>query len=77
MSPSTSGRVLSVIAGALRGAERRKKHRAHTEDALAKRWRLLPDVEAPEQQSDVIPLLDGWIRRLERQAGDDPAVRSR
>ena len=63
---------LTVIAGAL--ARGQKPKLSPVQDAIAKRWRMgaatLPE---PAQTPDVIPLLDGWIRRLERDAGPDPA----
>jgi hypothetical protein len=65
---------LSVVAGALARGQKPKNSQA--QDAIAKRWRLgaaAPIEEAPENQ-DVIPLLEGWIRRLEREAGPDPAA---
>ena len=59
---------LVVVAGALpRGA---KPKVTRSQDALAKRWRSSAETAAPEKQ-DVIPLLDGWIRRLEREAGGE------
>ena len=57
---------LVVVAGALpRGAKPKI-----AQDALAKRWRNTESAATPERQ-DVIPLLDGWIRRLEREAGGE------
>ena len=66
-----SERELNVVAGALgRGS---KPKAAQLPDALAKRWRA-PSVESDPNPSrqDVIPLLAGWIRRLEREAGAEP-----
>jgi hypothetical protein len=67
-------RPLVVIAGAL--SRKRKAKAAQLPDGIAKRWRLeagqLPRSE-PLESRDVIPLLDGWIRRLEREAGPDQA----
>lgn len=70
-------RPLVVIAGAL--SRKRKAKAAQLQDGIAKRWRLeepggsqLPRGE-PVESRDVIPLLDGWIRRLEREAGPDQA----
>ena len=58
---------LVVVAGSLpRGA---KPKTSRPQDALAKRWRTPPDDVANNKPQDVIPLLDGWIRRLEREAG--------
>ena len=57
---------LVVVAGALPRNAKPKVPRP--QDAIAKRWRNSADVAVPERQ-DVIPLLDGWIRRLEREAG--------
>ena len=60
-------RQLEVIPGALpRGA---KPKIAPPQDALARRWRYNPENVANDKPQDVIPLLDGWIRRLEREAG--------
>jgi hypothetical protein len=65
-------RDLVVIMGAL--SRTRKAKTAQLQDDLAKRWRLaglfgpLVVPEAAESR-DVIPLMDGWIRRLEREAG--------
>jgi hypothetical protein len=70
-------RQLSVVAGALSRSHKPKG--AQAQDALAKRWRaILPEI-APEsqEQPDVIPLMDAWIRRLEREAGTDPAPEAR
>jgi hypothetical protein len=69
-------RKLTVVSG---GLSRKSKRKASpTPSELANRWRELgsPAPRAPEkpENSDVIPLLDGWIRRLERQAGVDPAA---
>jgi hypothetical protein len=65
---------LEVIAGSL--PRRSSGKTAKVRDAMAKRWRIdslfttAPRLESVESR-DVIPLLDGWIRRLEREAGDD------
>jgi hypothetical protein len=60
---------LVVVTGALpRGA---KPKAARPQEALAKRWRNAPENVANNKPQDVIPLLDGWIRRLEREAGGD------
>jgi hypothetical protein len=69
---------LSVIAGALSRGQKPKNTPA--QDAIARRWRMGMGASALEQsaeKSDVIPLLDGWIRRLEREAGSDPAAGQR
>jgi hypothetical protein len=70
-------RPLVVIAGAL--SRKRKAKAEQLQDGIAKRWRLdgpgaaqQPRSE-PVESRDVIPLLDGWIRRLEREAGLDQA----
>ena len=58
---------LVVVAGSLpRGA---KPKVTRPQDALAKRWRNGSESSATTDRQDVIPLLDGWIRRLEREAG--------
>jgi hypothetical protein len=45
------------------------------QDAIAKRWRLgAPAQQEATESPDVIPLLDGWVRRLEREAGAEPEV---
>lgn len=69
-----SERDLVVIMGAL--SRTRKAKAAQLQDALAKRWRMAADgllepltAPRPAEPRDVIPLLDGWIRRLEREAG--------
>ena len=72
-------RKLTVVAGGLSKKARSKA--APAQSKLADRWRLgdvLPDAapKAPET-GDVIPLLDGWIRRLERQAGLPSAANER
>jgi hypothetical protein len=65
---------LEVIAGSL--PRRSSGKTASVREAMAKRWRSdglftsVPRLHAVETR-DVIPLLDGWIRRLEREAGDD------
>jgi hypothetical protein len=71
-----SDRELSIVAGALAKAVKPKATQA--QDAIARRWRAgnAPDVELPHKDQDVIPLLAGWIRRLEREAGAD-AIDSR
>jgi hypothetical protein len=61
---------LVVVAGALPRGARPKVTRP--QDALAKRWRNGAESPTPERQ-DVIPLLDGWIRRLERETGEEPS----
>ena len=73
---------LSIVAGALSRGQKPKN--SPGQDAIAKRWRMGFGVPGPAEQSterpDVIPLLDGWIRRLEREAGaggSDPAAGQR
>jgi len=71
-----SERELVLIMGAL--SRTRKAKVAQLQDALAKRWRLAggllePLAAEPVEPRDVIPLLDGWIRRLEREAGPTQA----
>ena len=68
--------LLTVVAGALSRGQKPKSTQA--QDAIAKRWRLgSAGIEPTTATPDVIPLLDGWIRRLEREAGSDPAIESR
>ena len=62
---------LSIVAGAL--ARAMKPKGANPQDALARRWRGVAKEEQRSASPDVIPLLDGWIRRLEREAGQEPA----
>ena len=63
---------LIVVAGSLPRGAKPKVTRA--QDALAKRWRSGADTATAQERQDVIPLLDGWIRRLEREAGSvDPS----
>jgi hypothetical protein len=59
---------LVVVAGTLPRGTKPKVTRP--QEALAKRWRNSTEAAAPQRQ-DVIPLLDGWIRRLEREAGGE------
>jgi hypothetical protein len=65
---------LEVIPGALPRQPSGKT--AKVRDAMAKRWRIdnlfhtAPQLPQPGAR-DVIPLLDGWIRRLERETGED------
>jgi hypothetical protein len=66
---------LSIIAGALAGTLRPKC--SQVRDELAKRWRSENPGDKPSEMRDVIPLLDGWIRRLARQAGVEPEVDAR
>jgi hypothetical protein len=69
---------LSIVAGALAGTLKPKV--TQMQDAIAKRWRM-SGLMAPEKPNsdnpDVIPLLAGWIRRLEREAGPDSATQIR
>ena len=69
-----AARKLSVVAGAL--FRKRKPRTEQPQNELATRWRT-GEHEIPVRAAhpgDVIPLLDGWIRRLERQVGLDPAA---
>ncbi|HEX7938356.1 MAG TPA: hypothetical protein VF483_05140 [Gemmatimonadaceae bacterium] len=66
-------RKLSVVAGDQ--SRSRKPKAAPPPNELANRWRELGPTEAKAQDAgDVIPILDGWVRRLERQAGLDSAA---
>jgi hypothetical protein len=69
-------RRLSVVTGALsRSLKPKSTQAAH--DALAKRWRVShPEAAQPPELPDIIPLMDAWIRRLEREAGTgtDPQI---
>ena len=71
-----AARKLSVVAGAL--IRKRKPKEEQPQSELAKRWRSgefeVPRRAKTEHTGDVVPLLDGWIRRLERQVGLDPAA---
>jgi hypothetical protein len=62
-------RQLFVVAGRLSRTLKPKGRRS--QDALAKRWRTSLAEVAVQQPAlpDVIPLMDAWIRRLEREAG--------
>ena len=72
---ASRSQALSVVAGAL---TRKKPKTNQTQDALAKRWRPLdPPKDAARDPQDVIPLIDGWIRVIERQAGSKSAAESR
>ena len=67
---------LTVVSGGL--SRKRKPKASPAQDTLAQRWRDgMPLTPRPLESGDVIPLLDGWIRRLERQAGLDPAANER
>jgi hypothetical protein len=74
-----AARKLSVVAGAL--SRKRKPKEEQPQSELAKRWRTgefgVPQRAREKHAGDVVPLLDGWIRRLERQAGLDPAANER
>jgi hypothetical protein len=65
-------RNLTLVAGAL--PRRPSGKVARLRNAIARRWRMegswisLPLSAEPVKPRDVIPLLDGWIRRLEREA---------
>ena len=67
---------LEVIAGSL--PRRPSGKTARIRDEMAKRWRIdglfksAPKLRV--EPRDVIPLLDGWIRRLEREAGEDQST---
>ena len=71
-----AARKLSVVAGDL--SRKRKPKEEQPRSEIAKRWRTgefdAPATPKDKQAGDVIPLLDGWIRRLERQVGLDPAA---
>jgi hypothetical protein len=60
---------LEIIAGdQSRGARRTQ---VSLEDAMLKRWRKDAQTAhevTPAADPDVIPLLDGWLRRIERQS---------
>jgi hypothetical protein len=71
-----AARKLSVVAGAL--SSKRMAKAEQPQNDLARRWRS-GDLEPPERPTekhagDVVPLLDGWIRHLEREVGLDPAA---
>ena len=66
-------RKLSVVSGGQ--SRNRKPKAAPAPNELANRWRELGPTEPKAQDAgDVIPILDGWVRRLERQAGLDSAA---
>jgi hypothetical protein len=69
-----AARKLSVVAGDL--SRKRKPKEEQPQSQIARRWRTGEFEVAPKEKlaGDVIPLLDGWIRRLERQVGLDPAA---
>jgi hypothetical protein len=71
-----AARKLSVVAGAMSGQRKAKEEQPQNE--LAKRWRTgeheVPVRAAEKHSGDVIALLDGWIRHLEREVGLDPAA---
>jgi hypothetical protein len=69
-------RRLSVVAGTLSRSVKPKGGQA--QDALAKRWRTcLPPAPPPAELPDVIPLMDAWIRRLEREAASGTSPQAR
>ena len=72
-----SDRELSIVVGALSRHQKPKVTQA--QDAIAKRWRMpapcAPAADHAAAKSDVISLLDGWIRRLEKEAGSDSVAR--
>jgi hypothetical protein len=72
-----SDRELSIVAGAL--SRHQKPKATQQQDAIAKRWRIsapcAPAADQPAGNSDVISLLDGWIRRLEKEAGSTSVAR--
>ena len=60
---------LEIIAGEQPRGTRRKQ--VSLEDAMLKRWRKDAQTTrqaTPDVDPDVIPLLDGWLRRIERQS---------
>ena len=68
-------RKLTVVTGGL--SKKRKPKASPAPSELANRWRgsdITPPAPKKAESGDVIPLLDGWIRKLERQAGVDPAA---
>jgi hypothetical protein len=71
-----AARKLSVVAGDL--SRKRKPRTDQPQSEIARRWRTgefeVPAAAREKHTGDVIPLLDGWIRRLERQVGLDPAA---
>lgn len=69
-----AGKQLSIVHGDL--AQTRRRRQASGPEELARRWRAggQESGASPPPTGDVIPLLDGWIRRLERQAGLDQAA---
>ena len=64
---------LKVVKGA---RTRRTPKPTPQQVELARRWRMggLGVESRKPLEGDVIPLLDGWIRRLEREAGLDSAA---
>ncbi|MEK7401819.1 MAG: hypothetical protein AABZ80_05590 [Gemmatimonadota bacterium] len=71
-------RKLTVVLGGL--TRRRKAKGSPAPSELANRWRMGdvgPVAPRTPETGDVIPILDGWIRKLERQAGLDPAANER
>jgi hypothetical protein len=70
-----SGPILSVITG-----DGPRHPRPRTDPALqniAKRWRHTAMVQPRAERSDVISLMDGWIRLLERSVARDEKVQPR
>jgi hypothetical protein len=61
---------LSLIPGAQpRGA---KPKGSRPQEAIARRWRSGQTAEPVAGDPDVIPLLNAWIRRLERETRPEP-----
>jgi hypothetical protein len=71
-------RHFSVVAGARPRDKKAKGAQPAPQDAIAKRWRQDAGArDSSRQDSDVIPLMEGWVRVLEKQAGSYPAAESR
>ena len=66
-------RKLTVVSGGL--SRNRKPKATPTPNELANRWRdIVSATPKTPESGDVIPILDGWVRKLERQAGLDSAA---
>jgi len=69
-----SARPFAVVAGARPRGRKSKAEQPVPQSELAKRWRQEGvATETTRADQDVIPLLDGWVRVLEKRAGSYPS----
>jgi len=68
---------LCVVAGERPRDRKSKTTQPAAQNALAKRWRQdTPASDVARGARDVIPLMEGWVRVLEKQAGILPDRRA-